>query len=266
MEREERLPAAPPHTSWGITKCSRKRWGSRNKPRNPLAASWHAQPRKKQVTFLHGYLDRDIKEDHPSSRQWSKLTGFRHFRSQDLPAQAPRNYPNSTELTAAPEALPPRSSVPNGPAAFQMANPSRLPSLPPPGSLEHFLCPQTGTMDQLEMVARYNCFLGRLSRAEEELLRRLPQDKTRIFCSHLSKPAGNTGVLAVPLQPDQNQDLTVLHKHTHPQQIPSHGRGRGAALFPHVPGVLGKHHKVKAVVWHFDDFPVISLKSHQGDS
>lgn len=214
--------------------------------------------------LLHGYLDKDIKEDHPSSRQWSKLTGFRHFRSQDLPARAPRNYPNSTELTAAPEALPPRSSVPNGPAAFQMANPARLPCLPPPGSLEHFLCPQTGTMDQLEMVARYSFFLGKLSRAEEEPLRRLPQDKTRIFCSHLSKSAGNTKVLVVPLEPNQTQGLTVLHKHTDPQQIPSHGRGRAAAPFPHFPAVLGKHDKVKAVDWHFDEPPADFPKEPSG--
>lgn len=40
------------------------------------------------------------------------------------------------------------------------------------------------------------------------------------------------------------------------QQIPSHVRGRGAALFPHFPVVLGKHNEVKAVVWHFDEPPV----------
>lgn len=57
-----------------------------------------------------------------AGRQWSKLTGFRHFRSQNLPAGAPRNYPNSTEFTAAPEALPARSSVTNASVAFQMAN------------------------------------------------------------------------------------------------------------------------------------------------
>lgn len=68
------------------------------------------------------------------------------------------------------------------------------------------------------MVAGYNCFLGRLSRAEEEEepLRRLLQGKNRIFCNYLSKSEGNMGVLAAPLEPNQKQALTVLHKHSPP--------------------------------------------------
>lgn len=77
------------------------------------------------------------------------------------------------------------------------------------------------------MVAGYNCFLGRLSRAEEEEepLRRMLQGKNRIFCNYLSKSEGNMGVLAAPLEPNQKQALTVLHKHSPPADpIPWEGK------------------------------------------
>lgn len=209
--------------------------------------------------LLHGYLDKDIKEDHHSRQAVVQTDWFQAFQKPELACRSSQKLSQQHRVHCSTRGSSCKilrnkclSSVPDGQS-------SRLPSLPAPGSVEHFLCPQTGTMDQaqLETVAGYNCVLGRLSRAEEEKehLRRLPQDKTRIFCNNLSKSAGNIGVLAVPLEPNQNQDPTVLNKHTHPHRSQSHVRGRGAVLFPRFPVVLGKHKKVKAVVWHFDESP-----------
>lgn len=97
MGREGTSPAAPAlTTSRGITECTRKRSGLKNKTKAPPAASQHSQPRKKQVMLLHGYLDQDVQEEHHSRQAVVQTHWFYALEKPRLPPHPP---PSSQKLS-----------------------------------------------------------------------------------------------------------------------------------------------------------------------